>query len=133
MNMHITILATAVAMLLLPPHSEAQQVDPALIGLGARVYSETCARCHNARSGTERTDAEWVVIVGHMRARANMPKTRADAVLAFLQATNLPEGGVPTAQPVQSLNTLTPEELARLIDEAVARRLAELRGGGPIR
>ena len=63
------------------------------VGEGAQVYATTCARCHNARSGTERTDSEWGPIVAHMRARANMTKGQAEAVLAFLRATNIPEPG----------------------------------------
>lgn len=83
-------------MVLLPMAAEGQQ-DPEKIGEGAQVYAANCARCHNARSGTERTDAEWVPIVAHMRARGNLTKSQAEAVLAFLQATNLPEGGTPMA------------------------------------
>ena len=83
-------------MLFLPAQAESQQ-DPAQIAAGAQIYANTCSRCHNARSGSERTDAEWVTIVGHMRARANMSKSSAAAVLAFLQATNVPEAGFPPA------------------------------------
>lgn len=82
----------AAAILILPASAQAQQ-DPQLIGEGARVYSANCARCHNARSSMERTDAQWMVIVAHMRARANFTKAEAAAVLAYLQATNIPEGG----------------------------------------
>lgn len=95
-------------MVLLPMAVEAQQ-DPALVGAGAQVYAANCARCHNARSGTERTDAAWVAIVAHMRARGNLTKSQAEAVLAFLQATNLPEGGAAMAA------TLGSEEGARAI------------------
>lgn len=87
-----SIMWAVVLTLLAPLALEAQQ-DPQKIGEGAQVYATTCARCHNARSGTERTDLEWVAIVAHMRARANMTKSQADVVLAFLQATNMPEGG----------------------------------------
>lgn len=90
MNSKLHILI--VSALLLPAGLEAQQ-DPQLIGEGARVYASNCARCHNARSSTERTDAQWAMVVSHMRARANFTKTEAAAVLAYLQATNLPEGG----------------------------------------
>ena len=83
-------------MLLLPMAAEGQQ-DPEKVGEGAQVYAANCTRCHNARSGTERTDAEWVPIVAHMRARGNLTKGQAEAVLAFLQATNLPEGGAAMA------------------------------------
>lgn len=87
-----TLLWAALLTLVGPTATEAQQ-DPAKIGAGAQVYATTCARCHNARSGPERTDLEWVAIVAHMRARANLTKSQADVVLVFLQATNLPEGG----------------------------------------
>lgn len=83
---------TVVLCVLLPGVAVGQQ-DPALVGEGAQVYSANCARCHNARSSTERTDAQWAVIVGHMRVRANMTGAQARAVLAYLQATNLPEAG----------------------------------------
>jgi len=73
--------------MLLPVATQAQQ-NPALIGEGAQVYSANCGRCHNARASTERTDAEWIPIVMHMRARANLTRAQANAVLAYLQATN---------------------------------------------
>ena len=83
----------AVGLLVSLPMTASGQQDPEKIGKGAQVYAANCARCHNARSGTERTDNEWVPIVAHMRARGNLTKSQAEAVLAFLQATNLPEGG----------------------------------------
>lgn len=81
------------SVLVLLPATASGQQDPTLIGAGAEVYASTCARCHNARSGAEHSDADWVPIVLHMRARANLSKTQAAAVLAFLQATNAPEPG----------------------------------------
>lgn len=87
----LTVLALAAGLVLLAPAPAHAQVDPAVLGLGAQVYSDSCGRCHNARPASERTDKEWMAIVAHMRARANLSKTRADAVLAFLQATNAPE------------------------------------------
>ena len=81
----------AFGLLALPGLVQAQ--DPALVGQGAEVWSNNCVRCHNARPSTERTDAQWTVIVNHMRARANLTRAQARMVTAFLQATNLPEGG----------------------------------------
>lgn len=89
----------AVALALLLPTAAASQQDPMLVAQGAQVYSTTCARCHNARPAAERTDREWVAIVTHMRARANLTKSIADAVLAFLQATNAPEAGFASTFP----------------------------------
>lgn len=88
--------------LLLPVSAEAQQ-GPQLIGDGARVYAANCSRCHNARSSTERTDGEWALVVAHMRARAGFTRTEARAVLAYLQATNRPEGSAgPSGSDVQA-------------------------------
>lgn len=101
-----TRLAVAVgaAALLLPASGSAQ--DPGEIARGARLYSDTCGRCHNLRPATERTDANWTTIVAHMRARAVIGKSDARAILAFLQATNLPQG--PAATPTAAAATAEP-------------------------
>ena len=92
------ILNLGAALGLLLPASLAAQQDPMAIAQGAQVYSDYCASCHNARASSERTDLEWIAIVLHMRARANFTKSEASAVLAFLQATNLPETMTGVAQ-----------------------------------
>lgn len=60
---------------------------------GAELWGRTCTRCHNARAPNERTDREWTTIVQHMRARANLTRSEAGAILEFLQAANAPEAG----------------------------------------
>lgn len=85
-------MASTLALCILLPAAAVGQQDPALVGEGAQVWAANCTRCHNARSSTERTDAQWAAIVGHMRVRANMTQAQARAVLAYLQATNFPEG-----------------------------------------
>lgn len=114
-------LFVAVALGLLPAPGEAQQ-DPQLIGEGARVYAANCGRCHNARSSTERTDAEWALIVAHMRARANFTRAEARAVLAYLQATNLPEGAGEDVASAPAPKVLSPELLAFLRADAKESR-----------
>lgn len=81
-----TILAT-LALIALPGAARAQNA----VAQGAQVWANNCVRCHNARPSAERTDLQWLVIVNHMRARANLTKGDARTVTAFLQATNLPE------------------------------------------
>jgi hypothetical protein len=81
----------AILALWTPAPAAAQQNDPSLIGQGATVFANNCSRCHNARAGSERSDAHWIPITLHMRARANLTRTQAQAVLAFLQATNSAE------------------------------------------
>lgn len=127
----------AALVLLLPVSAEAQQ-DPAKIGEGALVYAANCSRCHSPRSGTERTDDEWVAIIAHMRARGNLTKSQAGAVLAFLQATNLPEGGAPRGTASASViptNSVMPLELRALLmrwqASQAAKKPASPTGSGP--
>lgn len=116
----------AVFTLLLPATVSAQ--DPMAIAEGAQVYLNSCSRCHNARASSERTDAEWLAIVLHMRARANFTKSQAGAVLAFLQATNLPEAtsgmasaGMMLVPPALHVAPTTTEALEAIAAEPVRR------------
>lgn len=101
----------------------AQATDATLLPEGAQVYGDFCASCHNARPSSERTDLEWVAIVLHMRARANFTKREAAAVLAFLQATNLPEGGVAMGAVGRggAVNVVLPDSLRGQLIAATAR------------
>lgn len=66
----------------------AQHVsDPSLVAKGAKVYSQNCARCHNARPAEEYSKKEWSVVIPHMRAKAHMTGKEALAVEAFLAST----------------------------------------------
>ena len=65
--------------------------DPSVIAKGAGLWASNCTRCHNARSPMERNDRSWVTVVNHMRARANLTKSEARAITAYLQAVNTPE------------------------------------------
>ena len=75
--------------------------DPSLIGKGAGLWASNCTRCHNARSPMERNDRSWVTVVNHMRARANLTKSEARAITAYLQAVNTPE----TIKTPETINT----------------------------
>ena len=112
------------SVLLLLPSSASGQQDPARIGAGAGVYAANCGRCHTARPGAEHSDADWVPIVMHMRARANLSKTQAAAVLAFLQATNAPEPGsaAPAASSTASARVFSPSMRDLLIESWLSRR-----------
>jgi len=74
----VTTAADAVAF------DKAATVQPG----GARLWQETCARCHNYRRPGSRTDSQWRVIIHHMRVRANIPGSDAREILRFLQAAN---------------------------------------------
>jgi mono/diheme cytochrome c family protein len=101
---HLLLLTAACIPLLVANDATAQEVDPMLVAEGAAMYGATCARCHYARSPLERSDRQWVVIMTHMRVRANLTGGQARKVLAFLMATN----GQPS--PGQAASTARDEE-----------------------
>ena len=93
-----------------------------LIAEGAMLYSANCGRCHNMRSSAERTDAQWRVIVSHMRARANLSRSEAEALRAFLQATNTDPGtttsSVSAGEPsVATRSRLSVSEVVALLED----------------
>lgn len=55
---------------------------------GAKLWAQTCTRCHNTRPATSFSDAQWVVITHHMRIRANLTGPETRAILAFLKEGN---------------------------------------------
>jgi cytochrome c5 len=55
---------------------------------GAQLWGETCARCHNYRPPQYYSDAQWDLIVHHMRLRANLTGAEAREITKFLQASN---------------------------------------------
>ena len=95
----LTVGFLAIAAVLLT--ADVSSAQSAMIGEGARVYAQNCSRCHNLRSPTERNNRDWSTIVLHMRARGNLTKSEANAVRAFLQATNGIGDGPPASPPAQ--------------------------------
>lgn len=57
---------------------------------GSELWSQNCGRCHNFRGIHEFDDAQWEVIVSHMRSVGNIPGKEARAILKFLQQGNNP-------------------------------------------
>jgi hypothetical protein len=55
---------------------------------GVQLWSDNCMRCHNGRPPEEFSDAQWDVIVHHMRLRANLTGEEAREIVKFLQASN---------------------------------------------
>jgi hypothetical protein len=55
---------------------------------GVQLWSENCMRCHNGRPPEEFSDAQWDVIVHHMRLRANLTGEESREIVKFLQASN---------------------------------------------
>jgi cytochrome c553 len=54
----------------------------------AKLWAVTCSRCHNARPAKTYSDAQWSVIMQHMRTRAYLTVPEARAITAFLQDGN---------------------------------------------
>lgn len=61
--------------------------DLSLVAEGAKVYSENCGRCHNARPAEELSKREWSVVMPHMRAKAHLTGKETLAVETFLAST----------------------------------------------
>jgi nitrate/TMAO reductase-like tetraheme cytochrome c subunit len=53
---------------------------------GQELWSMNCQRCHNLRSPTMYSDAQWDVIVHHMRVRANITGAEQRAIADFLKS-----------------------------------------------
>ena len=53
---------------------------------GEELWSNNCMRCHNIRPPTMYSDAQWDVILHHMRLRANITGQEQRAILAFLKS-----------------------------------------------
>ena len=55
---------------------------------GAQLWSDNCMRCHNSRPPQEFSDAQWDVVVHHMRLRANLTGDEARKIAEFLKASH---------------------------------------------
>ena len=55
---------------------------------GAQLWTENCVRCHNIRSPSTYSDAEWEVSMHHMRIRANLTAEEHRKILQFLKSAN---------------------------------------------
>jgi cytochrome c5 len=53
---------------------------------GEELWSNNCLRCHNIRPPIMYNNAQWDVIVHHMRLRANITGQEQRAIVEFLKA-----------------------------------------------
>lgn len=67
---------------------DAKKVSKSTGKGGAQLWSENCARCHNYRSPSSYSDAQWEVAMFHMRVRANLTAEEHKKILAFLKSGN---------------------------------------------
>jgi len=68
--------------------SSAAQPSEKVAKDGSQLWSENCARCHNMRSPSSYSDAEWEVVMHHMRVRAHLTPEEHKAILEFLKSAN---------------------------------------------
>ena len=55
---------------------------------GEELWTINCQRCHNIRPPTMYSNAQWDVIVHHMRVRANITGEEQRAILEFLKSAS---------------------------------------------
>jgi len=68
-------------------HSSGAVSNDSYMGLsGEELWSNNCLRCHNIRPPTMYTNAQWDVIVHHMRLRANITGQEQRAIVEFLKS-----------------------------------------------
>jgi mono/diheme cytochrome c family protein len=53
---------------------------------GSKLWPQTCGTCHKPQPGSDRSPAEWDIIMMHMRSVANLPTRQTEAILAYLKA-----------------------------------------------
>lgn len=54
---------------------------------GEELWTMNCQRCHNYRPSNMYSNAQWDVIVHHMRVRANLTGEDQRAILEFLKSS----------------------------------------------
>lgn len=55
---------------------------------GEVLWSENCSRCHYSPDPEDYNDAQWEVIVMHMRVRSNLTEEETEKITRFLQDSN---------------------------------------------
>jgi cytochrome c5 len=54
----------------------------------AQLWAEQCQRCHNVRSPSSYSAAQWEVAMLHMRIRANLTPEQQKKILEFLKSSS---------------------------------------------
>ncbi len=75
------------------PPTTGEKPEPAPVASvdnkpGAQLWAENCTRCHNLRSPTDFTPAQWSMVVHEMRIRAGLTGEEQRRILAFLQSSS---------------------------------------------
>ncbi|WJW74274.1 c-type cytochrome [Thiohalobacter sp. IOR34] len=85
------VSAALVSAGLAPTAASAADYPPAGdFARGAKVWADTCIRCHNLRDPKELRDDQWISTIHHMRVRSGITGQEMRDILTFLQASNSP-------------------------------------------
>jgi hypothetical protein len=83
----LTLLAEPKAKRKTATESSGAVSSDSYMGLtGEELWSNNCVRCHNIRPPTMYGNAQWDVIVHHMRLRANITGQEQRAIVEFLKS-----------------------------------------------
>lgn len=63
-------------------------VDASKLKGGAQLWAQNCMRCHNMRMPNSYNDAQWEVVVHHMRVRGNLLGTEHRSIVEYIKAGN---------------------------------------------
>jgi cytochrome c2 len=82
-NMTKNLFIFALCLIVISPlMAVAQELN------GGKVYGRYCGNCHNFRPPGEKSDREWDMAIGHMRAVAGLTGGEARAVVKFMEIKN---------------------------------------------
>ena len=70
------------------PAKATTAVPPPALAGGADLWARNCGHCHNIRSPSSYSDAQWEVVMMHMRVRANLTADEHRKILAFLKTAH---------------------------------------------
>lgn len=68
--------------------AQFEETPPPIVAAGAKLWEQNCIRCHNVRTPATLSDAQWRVVMHHMRVRAGLTAGEHEAILRFLQSAN---------------------------------------------
>jgi len=87
-----TTLFTAALLLGSTNLSANESTEPDLAN-GAKVWAETCMRCHNVRTPDNLSKRAWIYSMNHMRVRAGLTGQETRDVLAFILSSKTSSDG----------------------------------------
>jgi len=91
MTIRISFALLVIAFLLVgctTREGATQPAEQASARSGAQLWSDNCARCHNARPPQSYSDAQWQAVVHHMRLRADLTGQEQRKITEFLEAAH---------------------------------------------